>query len=155
MIWSMGMGKSALAARSIAYDLQTLGISAAFIEGGTILHGGMGAIQNGDTVYFFSESGQTVELTTAARALSAHRPDAKLIAVVTDGLSVLADICCETFLVSKARDESGLPATTFHMMKLARQEAIRLADLQGIRCVQKWSHPANSEPLHAGRPDPY
>lgn len=65
-VWSTGMGKAGIASHKFAATLACNGRPAAFLHAAEALHGDFGAIQPGDTVVAFSNSGKTDEVIKVA-----------------------------------------------------------------------------------------
>ncbi len=61
-VWTTGMGKCSHTARKAAATFSCNKIAAAFLHAGECLHGDLGAIQPGDVLLAFSNSGQTDEV---------------------------------------------------------------------------------------------
>src|SRR5690606_18430344 len=138
MIWTTGCGKSSIPARLLALDLQTMGVPATFLEPGNILHGGMGGIKDNDSVYFFSESGETRELVEAARQIL-QNTQALTIYVGATEQSSLKLMCGGCVRVQVQKTQFGSDPVS--MCAAARNIAAHWKKTIGR--FPEWAHPAN------------
>jgi D-arabinose 5-phosphate isomerase GutQ len=137
--WSTGIGKSACASALFATELRTMGVPAAHLDGGNLLHGDIGGFWPGHALFIFSRSAKTEQLVRAAQ-------------IVDDsiGLSIYW-ITAEPQNVVTGRafqyyDDSAidqLPRTVAQVMaanKLAKAIAISVG---GNHNICRWAHPEN------------
>lgn len=125
-VWSTGMGKAALAARKLATTLSCNGIASAFIHAGEALHGDFGAIQTGDKVVAFSNSGKTREVVHVAE--KAARTQAEMILVTGAADSPLGNISGITLCYGKV-DEAcplGLTPTSSILVMMTIADALAM-----------------------------
>jgi arabinose-5-phosphate isomerase len=128
-VWTTAMGKAALAARKLSVTLSCNGISSAFMHAGEALHGDFGAIQEGDVIVAFSNSGKTeevVQVSTKAKTVGA-----KLI-VITGSNNVLSDSANIALCYGEVQEACplGLTPTTSTLIMMAVSDAIAM-------CVQE------------------
>lgn len=90
-----GCGTSGAAAKKIAHTLNVIEVPAFFLSPADSVHGGMGAIQEGDVVILISKGGNTHELCNYVPVC--REKGAKIIAVSENPDSQLA-ACADIFL---------------------------------------------------------
>ncbi|MGA2053500.1 MAG: KpsF/GutQ family sugar-phosphate isomerase [Opitutales bacterium] len=122
-----GLGKSGLAARSLAATFCSLGTPAVFLHAAEAAHGDLGVVGRGDVVILVSKSGATpelVRLAPLARAL-----EARLVALVGNPRSPLAEEADAVLDASVAReaDPLGLAPTSSVVVALALGHALAVA----------------------------
>ncbi len=91
-----GCGTSGTVARRVAHTLSVVEVPSFYCSPANSIHGGMGAIQQGDVVVLFSKGGNTPEILNYIPVCKAK--EAKLIGVTQDNQSMLAkhaDICLQ------------------------------------------------------------
>lgn len=157
MIWTMGMGKSSIPARLLVEDLRTMGVAAAFIDGGTLLHGGIGGVQDDDFVYAFSESGQTKSLVNAVSQIR-NNTTAKCVYVGMSKESPLAELCQDNFHVRHRQfpfnDEMTSLNGTHTILMCMAARSIAAAWKKLAPREREWAHPENRT-YHADRHDAF
>jgi arabinose-5-phosphate isomerase len=128
-VWTTAMGKAALAAKKLASTLNCNGISAAFMHAGEAMHGDFGAIQKGDVIVAFSNSGKTEEVTRVST--KAQQVGAKLI-VITGSNNVLSQAANIALCYGEIKEACplGLTPTTSTLVMMAIADAIAM-------CVQE------------------
>lgn len=87
-VWTLGMGKAGLIAHKLASTIACNGIPAGYINAGEALHGDFGAIQKGDVLVAFSNSGKTGEVIQVAD--KAKSIGAKVILITGETQSEIA-----------------------------------------------------------------
>ena len=122
-----GLGKSGLAARSLAATFCSLGTPAVFLHAAEAAHGDLGMVGRGDVVILVSKSGATpelVRLAPLARAL-----EARLVALVGNPRSPLAEQADAVLDASVAHeaDPLGLAPTSSVVVALAIGHALAVA----------------------------
>ncbi len=114
----LGVGKSGLIAGKLAATFSSLGTPAFFLNASEAAHGDLGAVQTGNVVILFSNSGATEEILRILPLLKARhcrlvgiigRPESPLARAV-DHL-ILASVACEADHIGMAPTAS----TTLHM----------------------------------------
>ena len=122
-----GLGKSGLAARSLAATFCSLGTPAVFLHAAEAAHGDLGVVGRGDVVILVSKSGATPELVRLA--LLARALEARLVALVGNPRSPLAEQADAVLDASVAReaDPLGLAPTSSVMVALAIGHALAVA----------------------------
>jgi arabinose-5-phosphate isomerase len=101
-----GLGKSGLAAQSLAATFCSLGTPAVFLHAGEAAHGDIGVVGPGDVVLLLSKSGATPELLRLVPLLRARR--ARLVAIVGNPRSRLAERADAVLDASVAREAEPL-----------------------------------------------
>jgi KpsF/GutQ family protein len=122
-----GVGTSAAAARKIAHSLCCIERPAFFLDPGDAVHGGLGAVQEGDPCILISKGGGTDEILGLLPALKTKR--AFIIAVTENEKSELArgsDLLIKIRIEAEA-DEFNMLATTSTMAVIAVFDAICIA----------------------------
>jgi arabinose-5-phosphate isomerase len=122
-----GLGKSGLAARSLAATFCSLGTPAVFLHAAEAAHGDLGVVGRGDVVILVSKSGATPELVRLAPLLRAL--EARLVALVGNVRSPLAEQADAVLDASVAReaDPLGLAPTSSVVVALALGHALAVA----------------------------
>lgn len=126
-IWASGVGKASLAARKLATTIACNGISAGFIHAADALHGDFGAIQRGDVLVAFSNSGKTNEVIQVAD--KAKRIGARVILITGESNSEIAKRADVVICYNKV-DEAcplGLTPTTSVVAMLVIADALAMA----------------------------
>jgi arabinose-5-phosphate isomerase len=126
-VWTTGMGKASLVARKMASTLACNNVAAGFIHGAEALHGDFGAIQPGDVLIAFSNSGKTYEiLQIVEKAKKNHVIVIVLTSSITSTLSKMADISLAYGKIKEACS-LGLTPTTSILVQLVLADAIAMA----------------------------
>ncbi len=99
-----GVGKPEHLAHYVASLFASTGTPATFLHATETLHGSLGQLTPGDIVIAISNSGETVELIDAAKALTAF--GARVIAVTGERQSTLAS-ASEFVLEARVNEEGG------------------------------------------------
>jgi arabinose-5-phosphate isomerase len=122
-----GLGKSGLAARSLAATFCSLGTPAVFLHAAEAAHGDLGVVGRGDVVILVSKSGATPELVRLAPLLRAL--EAQLVALVGNPRSPLAEQADAVLDASVTReaDPLGLAPTSSVVVALALGHALAVA----------------------------
>jgi arabinose-5-phosphate isomerase len=136
-VWCTGFGKSARAASLLAEDLATLTLSASFVHGGDLLHGGMGRIEARHCLVLFSDGGKTGDLIRASRAVRATR----VLITASETPGIEAD-----HVVRYPPQPDGpypLPGATVAQVVIGRLLAFAAAESAEIAPAGLgWAHPA-------------
>jgi KpsF/GutQ family protein len=122
-----GVGTSAAAAKKIAHSLCCIERPAFFLDPGDAVHGGLGAVQEGDPCILISKGGGTAEILRLLPALRTKR--AFVIAVTENESSELArasDLLIRVRIEAEA-DEFNMLATTSTMAVVAVFDAVCIA----------------------------
>lgn len=86
-----GCGTAGMAAKRIAHTLCVVEIPAFFLSPADSIHGGMGAMQEGDVLILISKSGNTMEIINYLHA--AKKKQMTIIGVTEDENSILGTNC--------------------------------------------------------------
>ena len=124
-IWSIGMGKAAQPARKLASTLSCFGRPAAFIHPGEALHGDLGAIQAGDILVAFSNSGKTEEVLRVI-----ERTQSIATIVLVTGTSVGVGTSADHVICFGQVEEAcplGLTPTTSTLVMMALADALAIS----------------------------
>lgn len=123
----LGMGKSGLIAAKVAATFSSLGTPAFVLNAGEAAHGDLGAVQDGNVVLLFSNSGTTDEILRILPLLKARA--CLLIGVVGRADSPLGravDILIPATTVGEA-DHIGMAPTCSTTLQLAIGDALAVA----------------------------
>lgn len=123
----MGIGKSGLIAAKIAATFSSLGTPAFFLNAAEAAHGDLGAIQTGNTILLFSNSGTTEELCRILPLLKAR--ECCLIGLVGRQDSPLARAVDHLILaeVAQEADHIGMAPTASTTLQMAIGDALAVA----------------------------
>jgi arabinose-5-phosphate isomerase len=137
-VWCIGMGKAGLPASKLASSLASNGTPAAFLHVGDCLHGDLGAVQRGDVVVAFSNSGKTVEVIQVADKLKVIGAELLLITGESDSeLSKLSDVALCYGKIREACPLGLTPTTSITvMMVLSDAIVIRVQEIRGLTYEQ-------------------
>jgi arabinose-5-phosphate isomerase len=91
LIFLTGVGKSGLIAEKIAVTLTSTGTRALFLSPTDSMHGDIGLVSKGDSVFLISKSGESDELMTMIPYI--RNKGARMVALVMNGKSRLARAC--------------------------------------------------------------
>lgn len=134
-----GIGKSAIIAQKIVATFNSTGTPAAFMHAADALHGDLGMIQPQDQVICISKSGDTPEIQELVSCLKRDFKDNKLIAMVGNINSFLAqqaDLVLNTFVASEACPLNLAPtASTIAQLVMGDALAICLLDKRNFKKV--------------------
>lgn len=122
-----GIGKSGLVAAKVAATFSSLGTPAFFLNAAEAAHGDLGAVQTGNVVLLFSNSGATEELLRILPLLKAR--DCKLIGIVGRPHTPLAQAADHLILASIVReaDHIGMAPTASTTLQMAIGDALAVA----------------------------
>ena len=147
-VWTTGMGKASLPAKKLATTLSCNGIASAFIHAGEALHGDFGAIQSGDKVVAFSNSGKTREVIHVAR--KAANRNAELILITGSDDSPLGNGSISGITLCYGMVEEacplGLTPTSSILVMLAVADALAM----GVQAMVGLTHDVYAENHHDG-----
>ena len=124
-----GMGKSGHIARKIASTLASTGTPAFFMHPGEASHGDLGMITKNDIVIIFSNSGQSLEISSIIPNIK--RIGAKIISICSNSNSDLA-IQSDIHISSDVKQEAcplGLAPTASSTVSLALGDALAICTL--------------------------
>lgn len=124
-----GCGTSGAAAKKIAHTLNVVEIPAFFCAPGDSVHGGMGAIQDGDVVILISKGGNSKEILNYLPVCKVK--GARIIGVTENENSTLAKNC-DVLLkvcVSREPDRWGYVATSSTMAVIAVFDALAITSI--------------------------
>ncbi len=123
----LGMGKSGLVAAKLAATFSSLGTPAFFLNAAEAAHGDLGAIQTGNLVILFSNSGTTDEILRILPLLKAR--DCTLVGVVGRSPSPLAGAVDHLILanVTAEADHIGMAPTASTTLQMAIGDALAVA----------------------------
>ena len=125
-----GLGTSGATARRIAHMLSVAGTPALFVHAADGLHGGLGAVSEGDVLLAISRGGQTDELNEYVRR--AKRRGVRVISMSQSRsvpLARLADVALEV-LVPDDVDPGGLIGTASSLATCALGDALAIAAMR-------------------------
>lgn len=123
----LGMGKSGLIAAKVAATFSSLGTPAFALNAGEAAHGDLGAVQDGNVVLLFSNSGTTEEILRILPLLKARA--CVLIGVVgrpDSPLGRAVDILIPAVIAGEA-DHIGMAPTASTTLQLAIGDALAVA----------------------------
>lgn len=122
-----GVGKSGLVAAKVAATFSSLGTPAFFLNAAEAAHGDLGAVQEGNAVLCFSNSGATEELLRILPLLKAR--SCQLIGIVGRVESPLARAMDRLIPVAVAReaDHIGMAPTSSTTLQMAVGDALAVA----------------------------
>lgn len=123
----LGMGKSGLIAAKLAATFSSLGTPAFFLNAGEAAHGDLGAVQTGNAVILFSNSGATEEIVRILPLLKTR--GCRLVGIIGRAESPLARAVDHLVLASVPReaDHMGLAPTASTTLHLAIGDALAVA----------------------------
>lgn len=124
-VWTLGMGKAGNVAQKLASTLACNCYPAAFIHAGEALHGDFGAINHGDMLIAFSNSGKTNEVIQVVEKANGHAFVALITGDSTSELAKKANIII-TFGKIPEACPLGLTPTTSIMVMLAIADALAM-----------------------------
>jgi D-arabinose 5-phosphate isomerase GutQ len=125
-----GLGASGATARRIAHLLSVAGTPALFVHAADGLHGGLGAVSDGDVLIAVSKGGETDELNEYVRR--AKQRGAQVIGMTrsrTVPLARLADVALEV-VVPDDVDPGGLIGTGSSLATCALGDALAMATMR-------------------------
>ncbi|SMF74852.1 KpsF/GutQ family sugar-phosphate isomerase [Allosphingosinicella indica] len=122
-----GVGKSGLVAAKLAATFSSLGTPALFLNAAEAAHGDLGAVQTGNVVILFSNSGATDEILRILPLLKAR--GCLLIGIVGRAESPLARAADHLILTEIAReaDHIGMAPTASTTLQMAVGDALAVA----------------------------
>ncbi|QAY76996.1 SIS domain-containing protein [Sphingosinicella sp. BN140058] len=123
----LGMGKSGLIAAKLAATLSSLGTPAFVLNAGEAAHGDLGAVQTGNVVILFSNSGATEEIVRILPLLKSR--DCKLVGIIGRGDSPLARAVDHLIAahVEAEADHIGMAPTSSTTLSMAIGDALAVA----------------------------
>lgn len=116
-LFTTGSGTSAAAARKIAHTLSCVGIPTSFIVPSDAVHGGLGVLQEDDTVIMLSKGGGTPDVVQMIPSIKKRK--AKIIGVTENKDSIVAQ--SSDILVEIKVDREACP---FNMLATASTIAV-------------------------------
>lgn len=121
------MGKCSHIADKLASTLASNNRPAAFIHSGEALHGGLGAIQNGDVLVALSNSGKTDEVIKVIEKVKLK--GARVILITSNPNSQIAADCDVVLLIDSVQEACplGLTPTTSITLMLVICDALAMA----------------------------
>lgn len=122
-----GVGKSGLVAAKVAATFSSLGTPAFFLNAAEAAHGDLGAVQTGNIVILFSNSGATEEILRILPLLKAR--DCRLVGVVGRPDSALGHAVDHLIAAEVAReaDHIGMAPTSSTILQMAVGDALAVA----------------------------
>ena len=125
-----GCGTSGIAGEKIAHSLSVVEVPAFFLSPANSIHGGMGAIQEGDIAVLLSKGGNTPEIVNYIPVCKAK--GAKIIGVTQIPDSILGTNCdiLLNVVVERETDPWNLIASGSILAVLATWDAIALTIMQ-------------------------
>jgi arabinose-5-phosphate isomerase len=122
-----GLGKSGLVGRKIAATLSSTGTPAVFMHAAEALHGDLGIVRSGDTVWAISKSGEQPELNALIPAI--RRIGARLLAMTARRESSLAQAADWVLHIPVEREACphDLAPTVSSSLTLALGDALAMA----------------------------
>lgn len=122
-----GIGKSGLVAAKVAATFSSLGTPAFFLNAAEAAHGDLGAVQTGNVVLMFSNSGATEELMRILPLLRAR--DCRLVGVIGKAGTPLAEGVDHVIFATIAReaDHIGMAPTASTTLQMAIGDALAVA----------------------------
>jgi arabinose-5-phosphate isomerase len=123
----LGIGKSGLVAAKAAATFSSLGTPAFFLNAAEAAHGDLGAVQTGNLVLFFSNSGTTEEILRILPVLKARK--CRLIGIVGRPESPLAAAADHLIICPIAReaDHIGMAPTASTILQMAIGDGLAVA----------------------------
>jgi arabinose-5-phosphate isomerase len=123
----LGIGKSGLVAAKVAATFSSLGTPAFFLNAAEAAHGDLGAVQTGNVVLLFSNSGSTEEILRILPVLKARQ--CRLIGIVGRAGSPLARAVDHLILaaVEREADHIGMAPTASTTLQMAIGDALAVA----------------------------
>jgi arabinose-5-phosphate isomerase len=123
----LGIGKSGLVAAKAASTFSSLGTPAFFLNAAEAAHGDLGAVQTGNLVIVFSNSGTTEEILRILPVLKAR--ECRLIGIVGRPDSPLAAAADHLILCRVAReaDHIGMAPTASTILQMAIGDGLAVA----------------------------
>lgn len=123
----LGIGKSGLVAAKAAATFSSLGTPAFFLNAAEAAHGDLGAVQTGNLVIVFSNSGTTEEILRILPVLKAR--ECRLIGIVGRAESPLAAAADHLILCRIAReaDHIGMAPTASTILQMAIGDGLAVA----------------------------
>jgi arabinose-5-phosphate isomerase len=123
----LGVGKSGLVAAKVASTFSSLGTPAFFLNAAEAAHGDLGAVQDGNVVLLFSNSGTTDEILRILPLLKAR--GCRLIGVIGRADSPLARAVDPLILagVEREADHIGMAPTASTILQMAIGDALAVA----------------------------
>ena len=123
----LGIGKSGLVAAKVAATFSSLGTPAFFLNAAEAAHGDLGAVQTGNVVMIFSNSGATEEILRIIPVLKARQ--CRLIGIVGRAGTPLAGAVDHLLLaeVEREADHIGMAPTASTTLQMAIGDALAVA----------------------------
>lgn len=140
-----GVGKSGVIAQKIAQTLTSTGTVAVFIHPSDALHGGLGAIADGDVVIALSNSGETDELLAILPALKSRGvPIISIVGNLASTLAVRSDAALDAAVDKEACPLNLAPtASTTVALAIGDALAMTLMSSKGLTAADfAANHPA-------------
>jgi arabinose-5-phosphate isomerase len=123
----LGIGKSGLVAAKAAATFSSLGTPAFFLNAAEAAHGDLGAVQTGNLVIVFSNSGTTEEILRILPVLKAR--ECRLIGIVGRPESPLAAAADHLILcrIEREADHIGMAPTASTILQMAIGDGLAVA----------------------------
>ena len=123
----LGIGKSGLVAAKAAATFSSLGTPAFFLNAAEAAHGDLGAVQTGNLVIVFSNSGTTEEILRILPLLKAR--ECRLIGIVGRAGSPLAAAADHLILsrIEREADHIGMAPTASTILQMAIGDGLAVA----------------------------
>ena len=146
-VLTVGVGTSGPVARRLAHLLSTTGTSALFLHPVDALHGGLGAVADGDVVIAISKGGKSAELNEFVERAKARGAKVIVLTVVPDApLGRLGDLTVELPELPEA-DPGGIVAMGSSLVAMAWGDALARVLLQATG--YGWDAVLHSHPFGA------
>ena len=126
-VMTCASGTSGVAAKKFAHSLCCIEVGAMFMPPCEAVHGGLGALQEGDVLIMISRGGKTAELLPIISACAGRK--AKLIAITENNQSPLAeaaDVVLPLF-IERESDPYDMMATSSFVATIALCDAMLVA----------------------------
>ncbi len=126
-VMTCASGTSGIAAKKMAHTLCCIDIGAMFMPPCEAVHGGLGALKEGNVLIVISRGGKTAELVPVIEACA--KRGAKLIAItenMSSPLAEAADIVLPLY-IEKESDKYNMMATSSYMATVAVMDALIVA----------------------------
>ena len=134
VLFFTGIGKSGIIAKKIVMTLSSLGTKAIYLSAQDALHGDIGVVGDGDSVFLLSKSGESEELIGLCPSL--RNKGAYLVAVTSQTPSRLEKACDTAFILPHLKElcPFDLIPTTSTLSQLIFGDilAISLLNLKGV-----------------------
>jgi arabinose-5-phosphate isomerase len=120
-----GMGKSGLVAKKIVSTMLSLGSASVFLHPADALHGDLGILQAGDTLWLLSNSGKSAELESVAK--HANWLNCQILLMTSNSQSPLVKHASLSLILPLVEEAWHRAPTSSTSMYLALGDAIAVA----------------------------